>query len=59
MFKLTLIHNIRGIQFLNKYMPNLENYFHYRSIDVSTIKELVLRWYPEIKQFKKKKIIMH
>lgn len=35
-------------RFLVKYMPDLENYFHYRSIDVSTIKELTKRWKPEI-----------
>lgn len=40
--------------FLRKYMPILENYFHYRCIDVSTIKELVSRWHPVLK--KKKKI---
>lgn len=34
-------------RFLVRYMPRLHEYFHYRSIDVSTIKELVLRWYPE------------
>jgi len=28
-------------------MPELEEYLHYRSIDVSTIKELARRWYPE------------
>lgn len=32
-------------RFLLKYMPNLANFFHYRMIDVSTIKELVNRWY--------------
>ena len=31
-----------------KYMPELEAYFHYRNIDVSTIKELTRRWKPEI-----------
>ena len=31
-----------------KYMPELERYFHYRNIDVSTVKELVRRWKPEI-----------
>ncbi|ALD15495.1 oligoribonuclease [Buchnera aphidicola (Aphis glycines)] len=41
--------------FLNQHMPKLEKYFHYRSIDVSTVKELVSRWYPKIKKFKKKK----
>ncbi len=35
-------------RFMVKYMPELEDYFHYRSIDVSTIKELVKRWKPEI-----------
>ncbi|TRY31809.1 oligoribonuclease [Aliiglaciecola sp. M165] len=35
-------------RFLVKYMPALENYFHYRSIDVSTIKELTKRWKPEV-----------
>jgi oligoribonuclease len=29
-------------------MPNLESYLHYRNIDVSSIKELARRWYPEI-----------
>jgi oligoribonuclease len=42
-------------RFLVKYMPELEAYFHYRNIDVSTIKELTARWQPEIaKGFKKK-----
>ncbi|MBU3020837.1 oligoribonuclease [Aestuariibacter sp. A3R04] len=35
-------------RFMVKYMPTLEAYFHYRSIDVSSIKELVKRWKPEI-----------
>ncbi|WP_414829560.1 oligoribonuclease [Alteromonas sp. H39] len=35
-------------RFMVKYMPELENYFHYRSIDVSTIKELAKRWQPEV-----------
>jgi oligoribonuclease len=33
-------------RFLARHMPALHDYFHYRSIDVSTIKELVRRWYP-------------
>ncbi len=33
-------------RFLARYMPTLESYMHYRIIDVSTIKELVRRWYP-------------
>jgi oligoribonuclease len=34
-------------RFLAAYMPELEDYLHYRSIDVSTVKELARRWYPE------------
>jgi oligoribonuclease len=42
-------------RFLVKYMPDLEAFFHYRNIDVSTIKELTARWKPEIaKGFTKK-----
>ena len=36
-------------RFLVKYMPRLNEFFHYRSIDVSSVKELVSRWYPESK----------
>ncbi|OCG07108.1 oligoribonuclease [Gilliamella sp. wkB178] len=35
-------------RFLFNYMPMLESYFHYRYLDVSTIKELAKRWKPEI-----------
>lgn len=35
-------------RFLAKYMPKLEAYFHYRNLDVSTIKELARRWRPEL-----------
>jgi oligoribonuclease len=42
-------------RFLVKYMPRLEHFFHYRIIDVSTIKELVKRWYPSLPRFPKKK----
>lgn len=31
-------------RFLSRYMPDLEKYFHYRNLDVSTVKELVKRW---------------
>jgi oligoribonuclease len=34
-------------KFLARYLPELDNYVHYRSVDVSTLKELVRRWYPE------------
>lgn len=33
-------------RFLCKYMPTLNSFFHYRNVDVSSIKELVNRWYP-------------
>ena len=35
-------------RFLYNYMPDLENFFHYRHIDVSTLKELAVRWKPTI-----------
>ncbi|QIQ22273.1 oligoribonuclease [Zophobihabitans entericus] len=35
-------------RFLYRYMPQLESYFHYRYLDVSTLKELAKRWKPEI-----------
>lgn len=41
-------------RFLVKYMPKLEAFFHYRNLDVSTLKELSRRWRPEVyKSFKK------
>ena len=41
-------------KFMVKYMPALEEYLHYRNVDVSTIKELARRWYPKIVEgFKK------
>jgi oligoribonuclease len=42
-------------RFLTKYMPELEAFFHYRNIDVSSIKELVHRWYPGLPRFQKQK----
>ena len=42
-------------RFLARYMPRLEAFFHYRNIDVSTLKELAKRWRPDVyKSFKKK-----
>jgi oligoribonuclease len=42
-------------RFLYRYMPKLEQYFHYRNLDVSTLKELAKRWKSEIfKDYKKK-----
>lgn len=41
-------------RFLARYMPDLERYFHYRNLDVSTLKELARRWKPEaLEGFKK------
>lgn len=34
-------------RFLYRYMPRLSSWLHYRNVDVSSIKELVARWYPE------------
>lgn len=35
-------------RFLVRYMPLLDNYLHYRNLDVSTVKELALRWRPDV-----------
>ena len=41
-------------RFLTAYLPEIEEYLHYRSVDVSTIKELARRWYPEdLKEYTK------
>ncbi|CAB9542708.1 3'-to-5' oligoribonuclease (orn) [uncultured Gammaproteobacteria bacterium] len=39
-------------RFLYNYMPKLEKFFHYRHIDVSTLKELAVRWKPEAKMIR-------
>jgi len=41
-------------RFLVKYMPKLEAFFHYRNLDVSTLKELAKRWKPEVAESFKK-----
>jgi len=46
-------------KFLEKYMPKLINHLHYRIIDVSTIKELSRRWYPEEFAMAPKKRMTH
>ena len=33
--------------FISKYLPKFHSHFHYRNVDVSSIKEVVKRWYPE------------
>ncbi len=40
-------------RFMHRLMPQLEQFFHYRSLDVSAIKEVIKRWYPDSKQFDK------
>ena len=37
-------------RFLARYLPDIENHLHYRSVDVSSVKELVKRWYPDLTQ---------
>lgn len=37
-------------RFLAEYAPELEAFFHYRNLDVSTVKELARRWHPEVLQ---------
>ena len=41
----TISHDRR---FLARYMPELSSFFHYRNVDVSSIKEVVKRWYPHL-----------
>jgi len=44
----------RDRQFLRRHMPTLEGFFHYRIIDVSSVKELVKRWYPSVPLYEKR-----
>jgi oligoribonuclease len=37
-------------RFLARWMPELEEFFHYRNLDVSTLKELARRWAPEVSE---------
>jgi oligoribonuclease len=46
-------------RFLAAYMPALEAYLHYRSVDVSTLKELAKRWYPDAFTAAPKKLGSH
>ena len=41
-------------RFLDRLMPTLNSFFHYRIIDVSSVKELAQRWYPQLPPLKKK-----
>ena len=47
----TVSHDSR---FLAKYMPGLESYFHYRHVDVSSVKELISRWMNDAQTYDKK-----
>lgn len=42
-------------RFLARYMPELEDFFHYRNLDVSTLKELARRWSPQVLSSLKKR----
>jgi len=46
-------------KFLEKYMPKFYGHLHYRIIDVSTVKELAKRWYPDEKAGKPSKALAH
>ncbi len=46
-------------RFLDAYLPEIENFLHYRSVDVSTIKELSRRWYPEVLTEAPRKAVAH
>ncbi len=46
-------------RFLAQYLPDIENFLHYRSVDVSTIKELTRRWYPDLLNGAPRKAVAH
>jgi oligoribonuclease len=46
-------------RFLAAYLPTIEDYLHYRSVDVSSVKELVRRWYPEVRAERPRKAGNH
>jgi oligoribonuclease len=46
-------------RFLAAYLPEIENYLHYRSVDVSSVKELVRRWYPTVRAQRPRKTGSH
>ena len=46
-------------RFLTEYLPEIENFLHYRSVDVSTIKELTRRWYPGVLNAAPRKDVAH
>jgi oligoribonuclease len=46
-------------RFLATYLPEIEDYLHYRSVDVSTLKELALRWAPAVVEAAPRKATAH
>ncbi len=46
-------------RFLARHLPAIEDHLHYRSVDVSTIKELARRWYPEVLASQPRKAAAH
>ncbi|MCG8325878.1 MAG: oligoribonuclease [Thiotrichales bacterium] len=40
-------------RFMHRLMPDLENHFHYRNLDVSSVKEMIVRWYPDRPMYNK------
>jgi oligoribonuclease len=46
-------------RFLQEYLPDVEAWFHYRNVDVSTVKELVRRWRPEVLASAPEKVSTH
>lgn len=46
-------------RFLAAYLPEIENHLHYRSVDVSSVKELVRRWYPGLLNSRVQKVGSH
>jgi len=46
-------------RFLRHYMPELDEYFHYRTVDVSTLKELCKRWYRDLYTARPQKLTAH
>ena len=46
-------------RFLAQYLPDIENWLHYRSVDVSSVKELVRRWYPAVRSERPRKAGQH
>jgi oligoribonuclease len=46
-------------RFLAAYLPEIEDHLHYRSIDVSSLKELVRRWYPKVRSARPQKTGAH